>query len=81
MKPSRRGQVVKFQTPKGNQNQLYVVLEYIEDVIMSKVKIYAEKTGIVRIAFVEDLEVDEKQTNQLTRYLKVQNQSIYERSE
>jgi hypothetical protein len=81
MKPSRRGQVVKFHTPKENQNQLYVVLEYIEDVIMSKVKIHAEKTGIVRIAFVEDLEVDEKQTNQLTRYLKVQNQSIYERSE
>jgi hypothetical protein len=75
MKPSRRGQVVKFHTPYEDEDpeQLYVILEYIEDGCRSRVKIQAANTGLslpsISLVVAEDLEVDEGQTFELDYYL------------
>ncbi len=76
MKPNRRGQIVKFHTPNYDEDseQLYIVLEYIEDGNRSRAKIQALNTGLsfpsTSIMLVEDLEVDEGQTLELDYYLK-----------
>ena len=48
MQPTMRGQIVKFHTPYEDENpeQLYVVLEFIEDGERSKAKILALNTGL-----------------------------------
>ncbi|WP_377878528.1 hypothetical protein [Algibacter miyuki] len=76
MKLNRRGQIVKFHTPNHDEDpeQLYIVLEYIEDGNRSRAKIQALNTGLsfpsTSIMLVEDLEVDEGQTLELDYYLK-----------
>jgi hypothetical protein len=75
MKPSRRGQVVKFHTPYEDEDpeQLYVILEYIEDGCRSRAKIQAANTESsfpsISLVLAEDLEVDEGQTFELDYYL------------
>lgn len=76
MKPNRKGQIVKFHTPNNEEGteQLYIILEYIEDESRSRVKIQALNTGLssprTSIVLAEDLEVDEGQTLELDYYLK-----------
>jgi hypothetical protein len=76
MKPNRRGQVVKFHTPYEDEDpeQLYLILEYIEDGCRSRAKILAANTGLafppISLVWAEDLEVDEGQTFELDYYLK-----------
>lgn len=76
MKPSRRGQIVKFHMPYEDENpeQLYLILEYIEDGCRSRAKIQALNTGLsfasISLVLAEDLEVDEGQTFKLGYYLK-----------
>lgn len=83
MKPNRRGQVVKFHTPYHDEDpeQLYILLEYIEDGSRSRAKIQAVNTGLsfnsVNIVLVDDLEVDELQTDQLDYYLKYGNHNLF----
>jgi hypothetical protein len=83
MKPSRRGQVVKFHTPYEDEDpeQLYVVLEYIEDGKRSRAKILAANTGLpfppISLVLVEDLEVDEGQTFELDYYLEHGNHDLF----
>jgi hypothetical protein len=75
MKPSTRGQIVKFHTPYEDEDpeQLYVILEYIEDGKRSRAKILAANTGLsfppISLVLAEDLEVDEGQTFELDYYL------------
>ena len=74
MKPSRRGQVVKFHTPNEDEDseQLYIILEFIEDGSRSRAKIQAGNTGLsfppISLVLAEDLEVDEGQTFELDYY-------------
>ncbi|OBQ57039.1 hypothetical protein JJL45_01965 [Tamlana sp. s12] len=83
MKPNRRGQIVKFHTPYHDEDpeQLYVVLEYIEDGSRSRAKIQAAGTGLsfppVSLVLAEDLEVDEGQTFELDYYLKHGNHGLF----
>ena len=83
MKPNRRGQIVKFHTPYEDEDseQLYVILEYIEDGIRSRAKIQAANTGLsfppISLVLVEDLEVDEVQTFQLDYYLEFGNHDLF----
>jgi hypothetical protein len=75
MKPSRRGQVVKFHSPYEDEDpeQLYVILEYIEDGYRSRATMQAANTGLslpsISLVLAEDLEVDEGQTFELDYYL------------
>ena len=74
MKPSRRGQIVKFHTPYEDEDpeHVYVVLEYIEDGSRSRAKIQVANTGLcfppISLVLAEDLEVDEVQNMQLDYY-------------
>lgn len=67
MKPSKKGQITKFHTPiKGeNPEQLYVVLEVIEDDERPRADIQALNTGLafppintVRLGDLEGVEVN-----------------------
>lgn len=83
MKPSRRGQIVKFHTPYHDEDseQVYIILEYIEDGKRSRVKIQAANTGLsfppISLVLTEDLEVDESQTFELDYYLKYGNHDLF----
>ena len=83
MRPTRRGQVVKFLTPYEDEDpdQLYVVLEYIEDGNQSRAKIQASNPGsaikYVSTVLVDDLVVDEAQTMQLDYYLKYGDHNLF----
>ncbi|WP_298765112.1 hypothetical protein [uncultured Polaribacter sp.] len=83
MIPTKKGQVVKFQTPKENENpnQLYIVLEFIEDGIKSRVKIQPGNSGLsfppIHLVYAKDLEVDEGQTFELEWYLKHGNHNLF----
>ena len=63
MRPNKIGQVAKFHTSLSdeNPNQLYVVLEIIEDVERPRTKIKALNTGLsfppINTVLLEDLEV------------------------
>lgn len=76
MKPDRRGQIVKFHTPFEDEDpdQLYVILEYIEDGKRTRAKIMALDTGLgfppVSVVYVRDLAVDENQTKELDEVLR-----------
>jgi transcription antitermination factor NusG len=71
MKPNKQGQIVKFHTPlKGeNAEQLYVVLEVIEDDSRPRVGIQALDTGLafppINTVRLDDLEVVEVSTQDL----------------
>lgn len=69
MKPNRRGQIVKYQGLEENFNQLYVILDFIDNGIRSKARLHDLKTGQVSMGFAKDLEVDEGQTFELDYYL------------
>lgn len=67
MRPTEQGQIVKFHTPlvDENPNQLYVVLEVIEDSERPRADIQALNTGLsfppintVRLNELEVVEVD-----------------------
>ncbi|WP_299126581.1 hypothetical protein [uncultured Winogradskyella sp.] len=77
MRPTRRGQIVKYQVPNESFEKLYVVLNFIEAGIRSKARIYQLKTGQVSMAFAKDLEVDEGQTFELDYYLKYGNHDLF----
>ena len=65
MRPNKIGQVAKFHTPlpDENPNQLYVVLEIIEDVERPRADIKALNTGLsfppINTVHLNDLEVVE----------------------
>jgi len=71
MRPVRRGQIVKFHTifEDEDRDQLYVILEYIEDGERTRAKIMALNIGLgfppVSMVYVRDLEVDVNQTKAL----------------
>tara|TARA_R110002051_G_scaffold78936_1_gene142571 strand:- start:7262 stop:7537 length:276 start_codon:yes stop_codon:yes gene_type:complete len=83
MTPTKKGQIVKFHTPKEyeNPNQLYIVLEFIEDGIKSRAKIQPGGTGLsfppIHLVRAKDLEVDEGQTFELEWYLKHGNHNLF----
>lgn len=76
MKPNKRGQIVKFHSPNQDEDpeQLYLVLEFIEEGKRSRAKIQALNTGLsfpsISLVLVEDLEVDEGQTFELEYFLR-----------
>ena len=76
MEQIKRGQIVKFHTPNEDENpeQLYLVLEFIEDGERSRAKLKILNTGYsfpwVIVVYSRDLEVDEGQTFELDYYLK-----------
>jgi len=71
MRPNKIGQVAKFHTPlpDENPNQLYVVLEIIEDVEKPRAEIKALNTGLslppINTVLLNDLEVVEVDTADL----------------
>ena len=75
MKPTRKGQIVKFHTPCEDEGpeQLYVILEYIEDGDRTRAKIEVLNTGFSfppnTIVYVKDLELDRLMNKQVVRYL------------
>ena len=69
MKPTRKGQIVKYKGLEENFNQLYVILDFIDAGIRSKARLHDLKTGQVSMGFAKDLEVDEGQTFELDYYL------------
>lgn len=79
MKEFRRGPIVKFHTPyeDENPNQLYVVLEYMEDGNQSRAKIETLNTGLsfppIYVVYVKDLMIEEVQTFQLDCYVEFGN--------
>lgn len=84
MKPTRRGQVVKFLN--STSSQLYVVLDFLEKGEKSKVKIYTKKTGKISYAFASQLKVEVIRTEMLDIhrnsegrkfYLKDSNKDVY----
>ncbi|MGJ8684733.1 MAG: hypothetical protein ACSHWW_08920 [Nonlabens sp.] len=83
MNPTRKGQIAKFHTPFEDEDpeQLYVILEYIEDDLKSRVKILALETGLsfppVSVVWAKDLIVDEIRSFELGCYLK---NGIYNRA-
>lgn len=75
MKPSRRGQIVKFLN--SSSNQLHVVLDFFEKGEKSKVKICTEKTGEISYVFVRQLKVEFVKTEMLDKYLKDEGRKFY----
>lgn len=71
MRPNNQGQIVKFHTPLEGENseQLYVVLEVIEDDERTRVDIQALNTGLpfppINTVRLNDLEVVEISTQDL----------------
>ncbi|SDY03757.1 hypothetical protein [Flavobacterium degerlachei] len=71
MKPNKKGQVAKFHTPltDENPNQIYVVLDIIEDEIRPRAEIKALNTGLafppINTVLLNDLEVVEVDTSDL----------------
>jgi len=71
MRPNKIGQIAKFHTPLPGEdpNQLYVVLEIIEDVERPRADIKALKTGIsfvpINTVLLNDLEIVEVETADL----------------
>lgn len=71
MRPSKQGQIAKFHTPIDGENpeQLYVVLEVIEDSERPRADIQALNTGLaftpINTVRLDDLEVVEISTQDL----------------
>lgn len=87
MKPNKIGQVVKFHTPLPDENldQLYVVLEIIEDDERQRADIKALNTGLafppINTVKLNDLEVVEVNTNDLIGHKVTINKSDYSQME
>lgn len=87
MKANKEGQIVKFHTPLENEdpNQLYVVLEIIEDNEKSRAKIQALNTGLafapISMVRLVDLEVAEVDNNDLIGHKVTINKSDYSQVE
>jgi hypothetical protein len=79
MKPTKKGQLVKFHTPNEDEDpeEVYVILEYIEDGDKSRAKIRPLNTGLtfppISLVLGEYLVIDEIQTFQLDYYLEFGN--------
>lgn len=87
MKPIKEGQIVRFHTPLAdeNHNQLYVVLEVIEEDENPRADIQALNTGLsfppIIKARLDDLEVVEVDTNDLIGHKVTINKSDYSQVE
>ena len=83
MKPNKIGQVAKFHTPlpDENPNQLYVVLEIIEDDKRPRADIKALNTGLsfppINTVKLDDLEVIEVDTADLVGHNVTINKADY----
>lgn len=71
MKPYKTGQIAKFHTPLPDEdsNQLYVILDIIEDVENPSAEVKALNTGLslppINTVLLDDLEVVEVDTSEL----------------
>jgi RNase P/RNase MRP subunit p29 len=87
MKAIKEGQIVKFHSPltDENPNQLYVVLEVIEDKEKSRAEIQALNTTLtfppINKVKLDDLEVVEVATNDLIGHKVTINKSDYSQIE
>lgn len=87
MIPNKIGQVAKFHTPLPDENpdQLYVVLEIIEDVERPRADIKALNTGLsfppINKVLLEDLVVVEVDTKDLIGHKVTINKSDYSQAE
>ena len=87
MRPTKQGQIVKFHTPLADENpdQLYVVLEVIEDNERPRADIQALNTGLpfppINTVRLGDLEVVEVETNDLIGHKVTINKSDYSQVE
>jgi hypothetical protein len=87
MRPTEQGQIVKFHTPlvDENPNQLYVVLEVIEDSERPRADIQALNTGLsfppINTVRLNDLEVVEVDTNDLIGHRVTINKPDYSQVE
>jgi hypothetical protein len=87
MKPIKQGQIVKFHTflADENPNQLYVVLEVIEDNEKPRANIQALNTGLsfppINTVRLNDLEAVEVETNDLIGHKVTINKSDYSQVE
>jgi hypothetical protein len=83
MKPNKIGQVAKFHTPlpDENPNQLYVVLEIIEDDERPRADIKALNTGLsfppINTVKLDDLEIVEVDTADLVGHNVTINKADY----
>lgn len=87
MRPSKKGQIAKFHTPLDGENpeQLYVILEVIEDNERPRADIQALNTGLsfppISKVKLGDLEVVEVETNDLIGHRVTINKSDYSQVE
>ena len=87
MRPTKQGQIVKFHTPLADEkpNQLYVVLEVIEDDERPRAEIQALNTGLsfppINTVRLRDLEVVDVDTNDLVGHKVTINKSDYSQVE
>jgi hypothetical protein len=83
MKPTKQGQIAKFHTPLADEDpeQLYVVLEVIEDVERPRAGIQALNTGLafppINKVFLDHLEVVEVSTQDLIGHYVTISKSDY----
>ena len=86
MRPNKIGQLAKFHTPlpDENPNQLYVVLEIIENTERPRAYIKALKTGLsfppISCVSLKDLEVVEVDTADLFGHIVTINKANYSRA-
>lgn len=86
MRPNKIGQLTKFHTPlpDENPNQLYIVLEIIEDVERPRADIKALNNALsiapINTALLDDLVVVEVDTADLIEYRVTINKSDYSQS-
>ncbi len=87
MRPDKKGQIAKFHTPLEGENpeQLYVVLEVIEDDERPRADIQALNTGLsfvpVNTVRLDELEVVEVSTQDLIGHVVTINKSDYSQVE
>ena len=87
MIPTKKGQIAKFHTPLAdeNPNQLYVVLEVIEDAERPRADIQALNTGLsfppINTVLLNDLEVVEVDVNDHIGHRVTINKSDYSQVE
>ena len=83
MRPNKTGQVAKFHTPlpDENPNQIYVVLEIIEDDIRPRADIQALNTGLpfppINTVSLKDLEVVEVESSDMIGHRVTINKTDY----
>ena len=83
MRPNKKGQIAKFHTPHPDENpeQLYVVLELVEDDDRPRAQIQALNTGLsfvpINTVSLNDLEVVEVNTQDLIGHQVTINKSDF----